>query len=280
MNQMLSFNLHSSDYPPLSTNVLARAFCGGALSELQLTPKPGLVDQDNSGSHPDLSFEIMQHSVRLLESFYRELLLLEVPTLNMMDLKRIGIAAEQRMHQQCGSNTHRGYIFLSGLTFLAARNQRDVRAEIIQLAQIYFNHQLESSHGQAVRQRFATGGIVDECLHGLPAVFDYALPIYHHAMVQGDPQRAALMMMAGLMQVTEDTTSYHRCGSSGLKQIQADGVYLEKCLNDGVDVILWLRQRNALYQEMNLTMGGVADLMALTFALYELIVTGVCDVSS
>lgn len=279
MNQTLSFDLHSSDYPPLSINALARAFCDGARSELQLTPKPGLVDRDNNGSHPDLSFGIMQHSISLLEPFYRELLQLEVPTLNMLDLKRIGIAAEQRMYQQCGSNTHRGYIFLSGLTLLAVRNQRDVRAEIVQLAHIYFNHPLESSHGQAVRQRYATGGIVDECLQGLPAVFDYALPMYHHAMLQGDAQRAALMMMAGLMQVTEDTTSYHRCGSAGIKQIQTDGAYLEEYLNDGVDVMLWLRQRNALYQEMNLTMGGVADLMALTFALYELVVAGVCDVS-
>lgn len=279
MNQTLSFDLHSSDYPPLSTNVLARAFCGGAQRELELTPKPGLVDRDNSGSHPDLDFEIMQHSVVLLDTFYSELLQLEVPTVDMMDLKRIGIVAEQRMRRQCGSNTHRGYIFLSGLTLLAVRNQRDVRAEIIQLARIYFDHQLESSHGQVVRQRYATGGIVDECLRGLPAVFDFALPIYHHAMLQGDTQRAALMMMAGLMQVTEDTTSYHRCGSVGLKQIQTDGAYLEACLNDGTDVILWLRQRNALYQEMNLTMGGVADLMALTFALYELVVAGVCDVA-
>jgi triphosphoribosyl-dephospho-CoA synthase len=279
MNQTLSYDLLNSDYQPLSTNALARAFCGGARSELQLTPKPGLVDLDNSGSHSDLNFEIMQHSVTLLDTFYRQLLQLDVPTLNMFDLKRIGVAAEQRMYQQCGTNTHRGYIFLSGLTLLAVRNQRAVRAEIVQLAQLYFNHQLESSHGQAVRQRYATGGIVDECLQGLPAVFDYALPIYHHALLQGDKQRAALMMMAGLMQVTQDTTSYHRCGSAGIKQIQTDGAYLEGCLNDGIDVVLWLRQRNAMYQEMNLTMGGVADLMALTFALYELVAAGVCDVS-
>lgn len=270
MNQTLSLNQLTTTYVPSSTNALARAFCNGAQRELQLTPKPGLVDQDNSGSHRDLDFEIMECSVELLEIFYRELLLLEVPTLDMLQLKRIGIAAEQRMLQQCGSNTHRGYIFLSGITLLALRNQSDVRSGIIQLAQIYFKHQLEMSHGQIVRHRYGVGGIMTECLHGLPAVFEHALPAYQQSLLWGDEERAALMAMATLMQVTEDTTSYHRCGVAGVTQIKNDGATLEQSLNDGVDVTLWLRQRNAVYQDMNLTMGGVADLMALTFALHEL----------
>lgn len=270
MDQTLSLNQFITTYVPLSTNALARAFCNGAQRELQLTPKPGLVDQDNSGSHSDLDFEIMEQSVQLLEIFYRELLTLEVPTQDIAQLKQVGIAAEQRMLQRCGSNTHRGYIFLSGLTLLALRNQGDIRREIIQLAHIYFKQQLEMSHGQIVRHRYGIGGIMTECLQGLPAVFDHALPTYQKGILAGDEERAALMTMARLMQVTEDTTSYHRCGIAGVTQIKSDGIYLEQCLNDGTDVTLWLRQRNSVYQEMNLTMGGVADLMALTFALHEL----------
>jgi len=270
MNQILSLNQLTSNCEPLSTDALAKAFCNGALRELQLTPKPGLVDQDNSGSHYDLDYEIMERSVKLLELFYRELLLLEVPTLDMLQLKRIGIDAEQRMFQYCGTNTHRGYIFLSGLTMLAFRNRSDLRSGIIELAHIYFQQQIEMSHGEAVRHRYGVGGIMTESLLGLPAVFDHALPAYRQALLWGNEERAALMVMARLMQVIEDTTSYHRCGIAGINQIKNDGAYLEKCLNDGVDVTLWLRQCNAVYREMNLTMGGVADLMALTFALHEL----------
>ncbi len=42
---------------------LASALVRGTTRELYLTPKPGLVDRADSGSHPDLSLPIMEQSI-------------------------------------------------------------------------------------------------------------------------------------------------------------------------------------------------------------------------
>ena len=46
-----------------SLEKLAQALVDGATMELHLTPKPGLVDQLDSGSHPDLSLPLMERSI-------------------------------------------------------------------------------------------------------------------------------------------------------------------------------------------------------------------------
>src|SRR5512138_1994436 len=42
---------------------LALALADGLWHELVLTPKPGLVDLEDSGSHPDLTFDLMVQSI-------------------------------------------------------------------------------------------------------------------------------------------------------------------------------------------------------------------------
>ena len=67
-------------------------------------------------------------------------------------------------------------------------------------------------------------------------------------------------MLSRLMQTVEDTTALHRCGSAGLARLRADGRSLSVSSRPGLHVP-FLRERNALYRRMNLTMGGVADLL-------------------
>lgn len=263
-------------YAPLSAtctvsaaNDLSAALCYGARSELLLTPKPGLVDLHNNGSHSDLDLERMQCSIDLMPLYHGELLAESLDPLDIERLKEIGLRAEARMREHCHTNTHRGYLFLSGIILVALRLDQDIRLGIIRLSQRLFNVcDTEASNGQSVRQRYQTTGIVGECLQGLPTVFEHALPCFQQQRRQyGDEQRAALAMMATLMQITEDTTSYHRCGQAGIDQLRRDGQELERRLSAGDNVELWLTERNQLYQQMNLTMGGVADLIAICFAL-------------
>ena len=53
---------------------LADALVRGARAELDLTPKPGLVDRHDNGSHPDLSYELMRRSIELLPIYHRDLI--------------------------------------------------------------------------------------------------------------------------------------------------------------------------------------------------------------
>jgi len=124
------------------------------------------------------------------------------------------------------------------------------------------------SHGAHIRDRHGLGGIRSEALNGLPAVFRHGRPRYREVLEAGwTPDRAAFYLMAVLMQRVEDTTAVSRCGLEGLERVRRDGARLQRLLERGRDPEPMLAGLNREYVASGLTMGGVADCMALTFAL-------------
>jgi triphosphoribosyl-dephospho-CoA synthase len=251
----------------------ADALVMGATMELYLTPKPGLVDLADCGSHPDLSLSMMERSLHYLAVYMEELMNSLVGGEDFARQAAIGRRTEKKMLAGLGSNTHKGYIFLSGL-FLVAKWRsisdygQPLRDSIVSLAQEFFAQQREiSTKGHRARERFGAGGIVQEALNGLPALFDEALPAYLEAMKRhGCHSLASFAMMGRLMQRVEDTTSLHRCGTLGLARVRRDGRRLEEMIEAGEDYLPFLYTINREYIRMNLTMGGVADMMGLSFA--------------
>jgi triphosphoribosyl-dephospho-CoA synthase len=75
--------------------------------------------------------------------------------------------------------------------------------------------------------------------------------------------------MAVLMQRVEDTTAIRRCGLEGLSRLRRDGARLQRLLEQQQAPEPMLAALNQEYRRSGLTMGGVADCMALTFALQE-----------
>lgn len=263
---------------------LARALASGARAELDLTPKPGLVDRHDCGSHPDLSYAQMRRSIDLLEIYYRDLIEI-VESATGPDATRLldesvwqrclaaGRAAEARMLAAIGTNAHRGYIFLSGLVLLAAAcapslDPADLRPAIARLAARFFDGGGSAAvfagtmerPGQRVRRLERAGGIEAEARAGLPAVFDSAIP----ALANG---RGPYGAMAALMLCLEDTTALHRCGWAGLERIRRDGARLRAMISRGEDPVTHLARWNEEYRAMGLTMGGVADCLALAMGL-------------
>ena len=84
-----------------------------------------------------------------------------------------------------------------------------------------------------------------------------------------DPEHASFYLMAVLMQRLEDTTAVHRCGLAGLSRLRQDGARLQRLLEQQQAPKPMLAALNQEYRRIGLTMGGVADCMALTFALQE-----------
>jgi triphosphoribosyl-dephospho-CoA synthase len=253
---------------------LAGSLVQGARRELDLTPKPGLVDRHDSGSHPDLSYARMRTSVELLPEYYGDLLERLRSGLSLTSRIEAGRLAEARMLARMGSNAHRGYIFLSGLALVGAhRAQGDLgrlRAAMAEAAREFFRAAApEASHGRRACQRFPVGGIRAEAEAGLPAVFEAGWPRYAGSLRRdGDRARAGFSAMAALMQRLEDTTALHRCGLEGLECLRRDGRDLQALLERGDDPRPFLQERNEAYRRLGLTMGGVADCLALTLALH------------
>jgi triphosphoribosyl-dephospho-CoA synthetase len=258
-------------YPDLER--LALDLVRGAFLELYLTPKPGLVDLSDSGSHPDLSVPRMEASLQVVSGYLLDLSEALCHGESLAAQVRLGTAAERAMLRGAGANCHRGYIFLSGLFLSASAQVPDGDEErlggaVAALAKRFFQRgEYEDSNGSKARARFKAGGIKAEVLAGLPSLFGQALPAFRGEIAAGGNRGSAVFAMLGrLMQTVEDTTALHRCGREGLKTLREDGRTLQRLVADREDFSVFLSARNAHYVERNLTMGGVADLLALAFA--------------
>lgn len=121
-----------------------------------------------------------------------------------------------------------------------------------------------------MREHQGLGGVRAEAMAGLPAVFEHGWPRYREALDAGrSREQAGFLLMATLMQRVEDTTAVRRCGLDGLARLRRDGAALQRLLERGAAPEPWLTGLNEDYRRAGLTMGGVADCLALTFALEE-----------
>ena len=251
---------------------LASALAGGAALELYLTPKPGLVDLADRGSHPDLSLAIMERSIRILADYLDEIVRSLVAGEPFIYQKRIGMRAERRLLDELGTNPHKGYVFLSGMLLIArwraaSPDEAAIRRALSALADNFFwAGEAAASHGRLAREKYRAGGIVQESRRGFPALFEAALPAFRASAKQGAGfSEASFAMLARLMQTVDDTTTLHRGGPAGLARIQRDGRRLAQLIASGDDYPAFLRATNRAYIGLNLTMGGVADMLALAY---------------
>lgn len=249
--------------------LFAAALADGIKAELYLTPKPGLVDLSNCGAHKDLSLQKMAHSARLLHDYLFELAGALSQQLPLSEQRKIGQRAEQRMLIELGTNCHRGGIFLTGLLLAAYAEAGSDEPEplsdaVALVARRYFLQAGSgASNGHRARQRFRTGGIIGEALNGLPGLFQIALPSLLNNSAEFSS--GCFLAMARLMQCCDDTTTLHRGGQTGLARLRKAGQQLEDRLLRGLPPEPLLRRQNRDFCSANLTMGGVADLLGVTF---------------
>ncbi len=251
---------------------LTASLARGAAMELYLTPKPGLVDLSDSGSHTDLSLEIMERSVGYISEYLDEVKTSLVNNEPFECQRLIAVRAEQRLYDNLGTNTHKGYIFLSGMLLIAswhapAEDEESIRFTLSTMSMDFFHSRDEHlSNGHKARQKYNAGGIIQESVNGFPTLFLEALPAFRNAyLLHGCFMTASFAMLSRLMQTVEDTTTLHRGGQIGLSRVKRDGRRLEQIIMDGGDYISFLQGLNREYIRMNLTIGGIADMVGLTY---------------
>ena len=270
---------------PIALEALAGALIEGAQRELELTPKPGLVDRVDCGSHPDLSFALMQRSLGLVADYLGELVISLAAGEGFAAQRAIALRAEQRLFAELGTNTHKGYLFLSGMLLIARQRagsaeEDALRKALAALSAEFFagtggdaSQTRAATHGGRARQRFNSGGIVAEALAGYPSVFEHGLPAYRaarrHVRTAAHERRdaASFALLARLMQTVDDTTTLHRAGPAGLARVKCDGARLERAVAAGDDYHALLDELNRDYVRANITIGGVADLLGISYAL-------------
>lgn len=251
---------------------LALALARGASMELYLTPKPGLVDLLDNGSHPDLSLPVMEQSIGIVADYLEEIVVSLKAGEPFSFQKDIAIRAELRLYDELGTNTHKGYIFLSGMLLIAqhhavAPGETSLRESLSAISRAFFASACENdTNGAKARRNFSAGGIVSEAVGGYPSLFEAALPAFREALNRhGCPATASFAMMARLMQTVDDTTTLHRAGPPGLERVRQDGHALERIIAEGGEFIPFLEELNHQYKRQNLTIGGVADMLGIAF---------------
>jgi triphosphoribosyl-dephospho-CoA synthase len=100
------------------------------VAEAELTPKPGLVDRRSSGSHDDLSLDLMRRSASANAPYFAAIAVAaETMRFNQAlraEVAAIGRVAESEMLQVTdGSNSHKGAIWILGLLVIAAGQSVD-----------------------------------------------------------------------------------------------------------------------------------------------------------
>lgn len=253
--------------------------------ELALYPKPGLVSFVDNGSHSDMDAGTFLRSLFSLRHYYARICRAGYDGVPFEELKKLGIAAEQRMMAATrGVNTHRGAIFALGLLCAAMGRLRALGMTLTPAALrtallLHWGAELAShtraagdSHGLQAAARHAASGAREEGALGLPSVFDVGLPALRDALARGATLRHATVdAIFALMAHISDTNVYHRGGAEGASAVRdAARDFLQ---HGGTANPQW-RERaldcHRLFIERRLSPGGAADLLAATCLVHSL----------
>lgn len=252
----------ASDIPYLLAMLAERAL----RKELALAPKPGLVDPFDNGSHSDMDFALMSKSIDSLRDYFTAIAVVafESDSIGYDALSQLGIEAERRMMEATGGvNTHRGAIFSMGLALaasariLSGKSGNSLRDEIASLV-LLFPTPAENTHGQTVKRRFGKSGAFENARTGYADLFSSWLPFYTHTSKTDTDSLRLLMKIIGEL---DDSNAIYRAGVEKAEEARRKASRLSK---DGCDPDS-LKILNEEFKRDNISHGGAADMLALTF---------------
>lgn len=261
---------------------IARLAAAALVEEVYTTPKPGLVDLNNTGAHRDMTVQTFLYSAAALQPYFREMAELgrTLPQEALLPaLRASGICAEAAMFKATdGVNTHKGALFSLGILcgcagrFLAM-NRRPSAEDLCGLAADLTRgicaRELgvgDETHGQGVFRKYGARGIRGEAESGFASVRMYSLPCFRQELERGTEYgEAAVKALLSLISHVPDTTVLHRRGEKIAAWAAEEAA---RCLADyREDTVLELDR--AFIRE-NVSHGGCADLLAVTIFLHRL----------
>ena len=265
------------------------------LTEVCVTPKPGLVDRANAGAHRDMDIFTFVDSAAALTPYFKACALKGLrsaaasPARLFASLRYIGQCAEADMLTATrGVNTHKGAIYSMGILCAAAgrlfaesghtaaltperlgllcagMTAGEARRELDAIAE---------AGAQTAGGRFwlqhGIAGIRGEVASGFESVRNISLPVLKALLAEGySLNDAGAIALLHLMANTTDTNVISRAGLLRQRALQASlRALLEKTPYPEPAV---LNALDANLTAENISPGGCADLLAITFMLHFL----------
>ena len=256
------------------------------LKEVELTPKPGLVDRLNSGAHRDMDLVTFHASIEAIAPWFPIFYRLGASTRDLAPedvlahLRPAGRDCEEAMLRSTGGvNTHKGSIFCMGILCAAVGrldggDAQRVCAEVARICSGLVEAELlgvrrPSTAGEKLFQTYGLTGVRGEAASGFKTVRDHGLPALERVLARGGGEDEALHeALLHLLAVNRDTNLVHRGGLAALAHVQAEAGRLIEA--GGVrSPGFWARLLgfDADLIGRNLSPGGSADLLSVTWFL-------------
>ena len=271
-------------------NHIAQIAQQSLLYEVCTTPKPGLVDCRNNGSHKDMDIFTFMASSSALFPYFEQCARIGTqtrqlpPTEVFARLRFPGKLAEESMYQATnGVNTHKGSIFSLGILCAAAgrltqsqRNQKALSELCKEMTQGLVDRELKnkpvdtaSTIGEQIYAKHGISGARGQAQSGFSQVLEIGLPVFQKGLARGlSLNDAGCGVLLALIATIEDTNLIRRSSVEQQKAVAksvgdliADNPYPDKAI---------LEQLDDDFIRKNLSPGGCADLLAITYFLHFL----------
>ena len=256
--------------------------------EFITTPKPGLVDRNNTGAHKDMGLQHFFASANALRPYFARfakggfLTRDADPKETFRRIRTLGMEAEQAMYKATGGvNTHKGAIFTLGLLCAAAGRLSpekwtpetlcaECAAMTAGVTAQYFagiTEENAKTAGERIYAQYGIAGIRAEAEAGFPALLHAGLPVLQQGLQQAlSLNDAGCATLLHLIAATDDTNLIHRSNRQTQLQVtQQIAALLKETAYPAMDVMESLDRE---FIEKNLSPGGSADLLAATYFLH------------
>ena len=268
------------------------------LYEVAVTPKPGLVDRINNGSHDDMDIFTFIDSAFALESYFFDCAKIVLENENeayhqvFLLLRDRGKRADLDMFSATrGINTHKGAVFSLGLlaaaTAYSYKNEKNfnyinICNYVSKLTEKIF--ELDFHGKQADKQTSGLSyynshgitGIRGEVKSGLPTITNHAYPYLVQLIESGVTIKdGAVNVLLKIIINCDDTNLLSRGGIEGIdyaKQMARETLEAGGILNSVG--ILKLQKMDEEFIHRRLSPGGAADLLSCTLMLFFLDASG------
>ncbi len=282
--------------------------------ELSTTPKPGLVDRLNNGSHSDMNYNLFLDSIDTiipyLEREYQSGFTTIIKEELFLKMKTIGLAAEREMLLSTnGINTHKGAFFslstIGCAICFCISHEMSVSTDNIRLFAKEFgewakdHNDEKQSHGKTIRANIGSYGIYEETISGYLSVFskcskyltlfkkDEELKSYLNSIIyeyRDDEilfnkkiEPICIRIMCTLLSSVKDSNIIYRGGLSSLNDINSRFNEIDNSNYSYKELREILFNEDKNFIENNLSPGGVADLLSIVIFTMSLIALDILE---
>lgn len=271
------------------------------LYEVVLSPKPGLVDRLNSGSHSDMDVFTFMDAINSLMPFFRGYLELgwqhdhtAEPKELFLKTRGLGIDAEQSMMQAtAGVNTHKGAnfsfaIILAASTYVMKEKRLSLPLSVEDTERVFdyvslmceglvildfkdLDQKERLSYGEHLYLKHGISGIRGVAEEGYPILTEIVLPYLRKNLRKYPKNQEGVLLhsLALTMSAAEDTNLIHRGGIKAFNEVRNEAkVIYEKNTPDTIHGAFTDYDQQLI--KRHLSPGGAADLLSLAIYVAQL----------